>query len=99
MTQIVLMFLQKKLKRDIEEFGAVDVLIYQAGADCHIDDPLGGRFTSEQLALRDRVVFETAKELGLPVAWNLAGGYQEPIEKVIAIHRNTMFETMDIYLG
>jgi hypothetical protein len=50
--------------------------------------------TTEQLARRDRIVFETAAQLGLPLAWNLAGGYQRNagggIEPVLEIHRNTM---------
>ncbi len=53
-----------------------DVLLYQAGADPHIDDPLGGWLTTEQLRERDRSVFQTCRERGIPVAWNLAGGYQ-----------------------
>lgn len=70
-----------------------DVLLYQAGADPHIDDPLGGWLTTEQLFMRDTLVFHTAGQLGLPVAWNLAGGYQRDadggISKVLAIHENT----------
>ena len=77
------------------------LLMYQAGADCHINDPLGGRFTDEQLRQRDRTVFETCKALGLPVAWNLAGGYQKgtdgSIEKVLRIHRATMDECFKVY--
>jgi hypothetical protein len=60
----------------VRQFADCDVLLYQAGADPHIDDPLGGWLTDAQLAQRDRLVFETCRELGLPVAWNLAGGYQ-----------------------
>ena len=67
-----------------------DVILYQAGADPHIDDPLGGWLTTKQLRERDRLVFETAAELGIPVAWNLAGGYQTPLRKVLEIHDNTM---------
>ena len=52
------------------------VLLYQAGADPHIDDPLGGALTSSQLARRDTIVFDGCRVLGLPIAWNLAGGYQ-----------------------
>jgi acetoin utilization deacetylase AcuC-like enzyme len=50
-----------------------DLVLYQAGADPHIDDPLGGWLTTEQLRLRDRLVFETAATLGIPIAWTLAG--------------------------
>ena len=67
-----------------------DVILYQAGADPHIDDPLGGWLTTQQLYERDLLVFETVAELGIPVAWNLAGGYQTPLRKVLKIHDGTM---------
>jgi acetoin utilization deacetylase AcuC-like enzyme len=74
-------------------FHDCDVLIYQAGADPYVLDPLGGWLTMEQLAERDRLVFETAKRMGLPVAWNLAGGYSKDadgkITPVLQIHRQT----------
>ena len=75
-----------------------EVILYQAGADPHLDDPLGGWLTTEQLRERDRIVFSTARALGIPVAWNLAGGYQEEadgsIPKVLQIHRNTVIECL-----
>ena len=67
-----------------------DVILYQAGADPHVNDPLGGWLTTQQLHERDRLVFEAAAELGIPAAWNLAGGYQTPLNKVLTIHDNTM---------
>jgi acetoin utilization deacetylase AcuC-like enzyme len=79
--------------RDLPEiltaFRACDVVLYQAGADPHVDDPLGGVLTTKQLYERDRIVFTTLKALGVPVAWCLAGGYQSPIEKVLELHDNT----------
>lgn len=72
------------------QFGKCDVVLYQAGADPHVDDPLGGWLTTEQLFERDRIVFNTLRELRIPCAWNLAGGYQDPLSKVIEIHSNTM---------
>ena len=79
----------------------VDILFYQAGADAHKDDPLGGWMTTEQLKRRDKIVFEVMKELNIPVVVNLAGGYQvEPdgsIPKVLEIHRNTMEMAQLIY--
>ena len=66
-----------------------DVVLYQAGADPHIDDPLGGFLTTAELAERDRRVFQCLHDRGIPVAWNLAGGYQQPLSKVVAIHKNT----------
>jgi acetoin utilization deacetylase AcuC-like enzyme len=78
----------------LRAFEGCAVLLYQAGADPHIDDPLGGWLDSRQLALRDQRVFQLARMHGIPVAWNLAGGYQEPISKVLAIHDATMRECM-----
>jgi len=76
----------------------VELVLYQAGADPHVDDPVGCRFlTTAQLHERDRAVFGACARLGLPVAWNLAGGYQEDagrwpasIRKVLDIHDNTL---------
>jgi acetoin utilization deacetylase AcuC-like enzyme len=80
----------------------LDLLMYQAGADSHVDDPLGGYLTTEQMRRRDRIVFETCKKLDVPVVWNLAGGYQRDgigsIAPVLALHRATMEECMAVYL-
>ena len=80
------------------QFRGCDVLIYQAGADPHIDDPLGGVLTSEQMRRRDQIVFEICKLLNIPVAWNLAGGYQTPLRKVLDLHDATMRECVSSYL-
>ncbi len=74
-----------------------DVILYQAGADPHIDDPLGGWLTTEQLRMRDRLVFESAAKHGIPIAWNLAGGYQNPLRRVLDIHDNTMIECARVF--
>ncbi len=73
----------------IARFADCDVVLYQAGADPHVDDPYGGYLTTEQLAQRDRIVFSECQRHGLPIAWNLAGGYQDDLNKVIEIHVNT----------
>jgi acetoin utilization deacetylase AcuC-like enzyme len=71
----------------------VDIVLYQAGADAHRDDPLGGILDEAELAERDRVVFDLFALHEIPVAWNLAGGYQRDAEgticRVLDIHRNT----------
>lgn len=67
-----------------------DLILYQAGADPHVDDPLGGWLTTDQLTERDRIVFETARAMRVPVAWNIAGGHQRPLRKVLDIHDNTL---------
>jgi acetoin utilization deacetylase AcuC-like enzyme len=78
------------LERETARFHDFDLVLYQAGADVHIDDPLGGVLTSEQMRLRDEAVFRAAKLAGVPLAWNLAGGYQQPLSKVIDLHVQTM---------
>jgi len=75
-------------------------LLYQAGADAHIDDPLGGWLTTAQMRQRDALVFEAALGYGIPVVWNLAGGYQRDadggIGPVLAIHRATLDEAIRV---
>jgi acetoin utilization deacetylase AcuC-like enzyme len=83
----------------LEAMASCDVILYQAGADPHIDDPLGGWLTNEQLRERDARVFEGAKRRGIPLAWNLAGGYQSPIRKVLDIHDATAQECVRVYEG
>jgi acetoin utilization deacetylase AcuC-like enzyme len=83
----------------VARFVGCEVVLYQAGADPHLHDPLGGWLTTEQLRERDRLVFTHCREMELPVAWNLAGGYQNPLSKVVAIHDNTMLECIDAFLG
>lgn len=75
-----------------------DLVLYQAGADLHVDGPLGDVLDSAQMRERDRIVFRGAQGAGVPLAWNLAGGYQEPISKVISIHTATMEECVGAYV-
>jgi len=71
------------------KFQGCDILFYQAGADPHVDDPYGGFLTTEEMLERDNIVFAMAKRTGMPIVWNLAGGYQTPVDKVIQLHMNT----------
>lgn len=80
-----------------------DVVLYQAGADPHCNDPLGGWMTTAQLRERDAIVFEGARARALPLVWNLAGGYQRDpsggIAPVLEIHRNTALEHLRVFGG
>lgn len=77
------------------------LILYQAGADVHVDDPLGGLLTTEQMRARDATLFTIARDLGVPVAWNLAGGYQVEkggsIPRVVELHMNTFREALRIW--
>lgn len=88
------------LSRDFVEFRP-QLILYQAGADLHVDDPLGGILTTEQMRKRDRIVLTMARELGIPLTWNLAGGYQIEVDgsipKVVALHLDTFREALAIW--
>ena len=89
----------ENIPRDLAAMADCDLVLYQAGADPHIDDPLGGFLTTPQLALRDWRVFAGLRERGIPVAWDLAGGYQDPLAKVVGIHVNTMRAVIEVEGG
>lgn len=77
-----------------------DVIIYEAGADVHINDPFGGILTEEQMYERDIKMFTIAKELDIPITWCLAGGYQVIDGKcdfVLQLHLNTFKACQQIY--
>jgi acetoin utilization deacetylase AcuC-like enzyme len=84
----------ENIPRNLDKLASCDVVLYQAGADPHVDDPLGGMLDTEQMRQRDALVFRTLRHRGTPVAWNLAGGYQEPIGKVVDLHVNSMRECL-----
>lgn len=63
-----------------------DLVLYQAGADPHVDDPLGGYLTTEDMLRRDEMVFAQVRA---PLVWNLAGGYQN-LPQLLKLHDNTM---------
>jgi acetoin utilization deacetylase AcuC-like enzyme len=81
-----------------------DIILYQAGADPHVDDPLGGFLTTEEMYQRDLLVFKACKQRGIPIAWNLAGGYQllddgkmTNWEALTEIHSNTMKACWEVF--
>lgn len=83
----------------INRFGCT-VVLYQAGADPHIKDPLGGFLNDEQLRRRDEQVF---RSVSAPIAWCLAGGYQRTssnevqIDPVLRIHVATLEASCDAH--
>lgn len=68
-----------------------EICFYLAGADPYAGDRLGRLAVSQAgLAARDRLVRDTLREAGVPVAIALAGGYAEPIEDTVAIGVSTI---------
>ena len=84
----------------LEEFKP-DVILYQSGADVHVNDPFGGVLTEEEMFQRDKLMFTIAKDLNIPIAWDLAGGYQvEPngsCDYVLKLHMNTFLACKEVY--
>ncbi len=56
-----------QLPRLVADFADCDLLMYQADADPHVNDPLGGFLSTEQLLERDRLVFRSTALHGIPV--------------------------------
>lgn len=78
-----------------------DTIIYQSGADVHVDDPFGGLLTEDQMYERDKIMFQMAKDLNIPITWTLAGGYQRDKDGgcsyVLKLHVNTFKACKEIY--
>lgn len=91
----------KQLSGIVEKFNDCDLIIYNAGVDSHINDPLGGNLTSEQMARRDRMVFEVARGIGVPICTSLAGGYQVAfdgtIDPVLRLHDTTFASAWEVF--
>lgn len=87
------------LEQAIERLSeTVELVLFQAGADAHRDDPLGGLLDDEEMRERDEMAFSLFSTHRIPIAWNLAGGYQRDsfggIGRVIELHRQTMLEAI-----
>lgn len=49
----------------VRRFNGCDLLIYQAGADPYIADPLGGLLSTVELAKHDQIISPVAKSFGI----------------------------------
>ena len=69
---------------------APDIVFYIAGADPHEGDALGRLSLSfAGLARRDAYVLTQCRDVGIPVAITIGGGYGRRIEDTVAIHAET----------
>lgn len=81
-----------------EEWQA-DIIIYQAGMDCHQADPYGSAwFSTEFIQKREKVVFSMAKKAGIPLMFVLAGGYQN-LDDLVKLHVSTFQIAHQVYYG
>lgn len=75
-----------------------DIIFYQAGVDVLEHDSLGTfKLTFDGVRARDRMVFEFARRLGLPLAMGIGGGYSVPIEHTVAAHVGTFLEAKKVF--
>lgn len=67
-----------------------ELLFFLSGADPLAEDRLGRlSLTHAGLSARDRLVMDTFKSRGVPVAIAIGGGYAEPISASVAAYANT----------
>jgi acetoin utilization deacetylase AcuC-like enzyme len=67
-----------------------DLVFFIAGADPHEGDRLGRlKVSFDGLARRDAYVLERCREVGLPVAITIGGGYGVDIADTVAVHATT----------
>jgi acetoin utilization deacetylase AcuC-like enzyme len=75
-----------------------ELAIYLAGADPFEGDRLGRlKLTKAGLAMRDRLVFETCRSAGLPLAVTMAGGYGRDISDTVDVHLQTVQLAAQLY--
>ncbi len=75
-----------------------ELAIYLAGADPFEGDRLGRlKLTKAGLATRDRLVFETCRSAGLPLAVTMAGGYGRDISDTVDVHLQTVQLAAQLY--
>ena len=85
-----------ELRKGLKSLEDCDIILYQAGMDMYQLDPKGGLLTPEELHRRDKMVFDWAKQMKIPLVWNLAGGYTE-VNFLTSLHNGTMDDCLDVY--
>ena len=91
--------LEKGLEAALDAADA-DLAIYLAGADPLEGDRLGRLSVTKQgLAERDRLVLETCRDRGVPVAVTMAGGYAHRVEDTVDVHFQSIRRAADLLSG
>jgi acetoin utilization deacetylase AcuC-like enzyme len=88
--------LERGLEAALDAAGA-DLAIYLAGADPFEGDRLGRlSVTKLGLAERDRIVLQSCRERGIPVAVTMAGGYANEVEDTVDVHFRSIRRAADL---
>lgn len=74
------------------------LIIFDAGVDVYADDPLGLlNITIKGIRARERLVLETCRRKGLPVATVIGGGYDNDRQALIQRHSLVVEEAFSIF--
>jgi acetoin utilization deacetylase AcuC-like enzyme len=83
----------------IEKVFTPDFIFYQCGVDILATDALGKLGVTQQGCMeRDRMVFEFAKKLDVPVVCSMGGGYSKDIRHIVDAHVNTYRLASDYFM-
>jgi acetoin utilization deacetylase AcuC-like enzyme len=82
--------LKRALERALSAF-TPDFVFFLAGADPHEGDRLGRlKLSFAGLEARDQAVYRMARELGVPIAVSMAGGYGRDPQATVEVHAQTV---------
>lgn len=85
--------------QQIEKQFTPDFIFYQCGVDILATDALGKLGVTQQGCLeRDRMVFEFANKLDVPVVCSMGGGYSKDIRHIVNAHVNTYRLASDYFI-
>ncbi len=85
--------------QQIENQFTPDFIFYQCGVDILATDSLGKLGVTQQGCVeRDRLVFEFAKKLDVPVVCSMGGGYSKDIRHIVDAHVNTYRLASDYFI-
>ncbi len=75
-----------------------ELIFYQSGVDVLESDKLGRLgMTVSGCRQRDQIVFEAAHRDGVPVVFNMGGGYSERIAIIVEAHANTYRVAQEVF--
>ncbi|WP_421233025.1 histone deacetylase [Aeromonas jandaei] len=75
-----------------------DLILYQSGVDVHRDDELGYLALSDEgVRQRDAMVFDCARQHGLPIAAVPGGGYRRDWQQLLPLHMSLFEEAKKRY--
>lgn len=92
------LFLLKQVLPKLIDEQKPGFIFYIAGADVLSTDKWGRLgLTHEGAKARDRIVFKTAKDRGIPVFVSMGGGYSPDITHIVEAHCNTYRLAFEMY--